>query len=198
MGTAQRYIAYSSDIGESFRPVSHPYLVRSAYAISWAYILGDVTIEGRKAFLAHQDYILRHSPHLKTVSEPHCDATVQPDTSEAAKRNDPGQLTPWPTAHVPLSQDWRSITAERAVFQVFASMALPAFTIHSIVKYSGRAVKDSKSVFMRTWAPIGVCEVYPSIHPSMPLEEISKLIITNRFCLIIVGPFNCSGSSLHL
>ena len=35
-------------------------------------------------------------------------------------------------------------------------MLLPAFTIHSVVRYSGRAMKDMKSVKIRTWGPIGL------------------------------------------
>src|SRR5271156_2485753 len=50
MLSAQRYVAYTSDIGESFRPVAHPWLVRSAYGISWAYLIGDVSHEGYKAY----------------------------------------------------------------------------------------------------------------------------------------------------
>lgn len=35
-------------------------------------------------------------------------------------------------------------------------MGLPAFTIHSIVKYSGKALKDAKNVKIRSYGPIGV------------------------------------------
>lgn len=35
-------------------------------------------------------------------------------------------------------------------------MGLPALTIHSIVKYSGRAFKEAKNKNVRTWAPIGL------------------------------------------
>lgn len=45
---------------------------------------------------------------------------------------------------------------QRAVFQSLASMGLPAFTIHSIVKYSGRALKNNKNTMVRTYGPIGV------------------------------------------
>lgn len=45
---------------------------------------------------------------------------------------------------------------QRAVFQSIASMGLPAFTIHSIVRYSGRALKDAKNTTIRTYGPIGV------------------------------------------
>lgn len=37
-----RYIAYTSDIGEAFRPLMNPAVVTAAYGISWAYIVGDV------------------------------------------------------------------------------------------------------------------------------------------------------------
>lgn len=35
-------------------------------------------------------------------------------------------------------------------------MGLPAFTIHSVVRYSGRAMKDVKNKTVRTWGPIGL------------------------------------------
>ena len=44
---------------------------------------------------------------------------------------------------------------QRAVFQSIASMGLPAFTVHSIVRYSGRALKDAKNTTIRTYGPIG-------------------------------------------
>ncbi|CAE6391667.1 unnamed protein product [Rhizoctonia solani] len=44
-----RYIAYTSDIGEAFRPVVHPALVTAAYGVSWAYLAGDVGYETYKA-----------------------------------------------------------------------------------------------------------------------------------------------------
>lgn len=58
---------------------------------------------------------------------------------------------------VPAIEDFRSVMVQRAVFQSVASMGLPAFTIHSIVRYSGRALKDAKNVTIRTYGPIGVC-----------------------------------------
>ena len=39
----------TSDIGEAFRPVVPPTVVRSAYAISWLYLSGDVAYETYKA-----------------------------------------------------------------------------------------------------------------------------------------------------
>ncbi|KAK4696075.1 hypothetical protein P7C71_g1785, partial [Lecanoromycetidae sp. Uapishka_2] len=40
--SAHRYVAYTSDIGESFRPLAHPWLVKGAYGVSWAYLVGDL------------------------------------------------------------------------------------------------------------------------------------------------------------
>ena len=34
----------TSDVGEAFRPVVHPYIVTGAYAVSWAYLAGYVHI----------------------------------------------------------------------------------------------------------------------------------------------------------
>lgn len=42
IAAGSRYIAYSSDIGEAFRPLTRPGVVRAAYGISWAYIFSDV------------------------------------------------------------------------------------------------------------------------------------------------------------
>ncbi|KAH8102816.1 mitochondrial 18 KDa protein-domain-containing protein, partial [Phellopilus nigrolimitatus] len=39
----------TSDIGEAFRPVVHPYVVTAAYGVSWAYLAGDVGFETWKA-----------------------------------------------------------------------------------------------------------------------------------------------------
>lgn len=58
--------------------------------------------------------------------------------------------------HVPAIEDYRSVMLQRAVFQGVASMGLPAFTIHSIVKHSGKALKNAKNTMIRTYGPIGV------------------------------------------
>lgn len=64
-----------------------------------------------------------------------------------------GEIVP---GTIPALEDWRAVAAQRAVFQSVASMGLPALTIHSIVRYSGRAMKNVKNVRLRTWGPIGV------------------------------------------
>lgn len=74
--------------------------------------------------------------------------------SEGGDQLDP--LVPWATTRIPLIDDYRMVMAKRAVFQSIASMGLPAFTIHSVVRYSGRALKNSSNTLIRTWGPIGV------------------------------------------
>jgi fission process protein 1 len=145
--SAHRYVAYTSDIGESFRPIAHPYLVKGAYGISWAYLIGDVSHEGYKAYLRNQRVLNGES---STIEDTSVAATEKPAAAVASAiaGTTPGK--------VPLIEDYRTVMAQRAIFQGVASMGLPAFTIHSIVKYAGRALKNNKNVKLRTWGPIGV------------------------------------------
>ncbi|KAH0006285.1 hypothetical protein KCU78_g12398, partial [Aureobasidium melanogenum] len=144
--SAHRYVAYTSDIGESFRPIAHPYLVKGAYGVSWAYLIGDVSYEGYKAYLRNQRVL---NPDAST--EP-TSATSSDKPAAAAS----GIFAPTTPAKVPLIEDYRVVMTQRAIFQGIASMGLPAFTIHSIVKYAGKALKDNKNVKLRTWGPIGL------------------------------------------
>jgi fission process protein 1 len=43
-----RYFAFTSDLGEAFRPVVPIGMVRATYGISWIYVIGDVCYEGKK------------------------------------------------------------------------------------------------------------------------------------------------------
>lgn len=138
---SQRYIAYTSDIGESFRPVAHPYLVKSGYAVSWLYILGDVGLEGWKAKLRAEG---RYTPGLMPWSK-----DIPAADSAIAKKN-----------AIPDSPDWKLVALQRGVFQSIASMGLPAFTIHSSVRYSAQYIftkeRFAKSPAIRTWGPVGL------------------------------------------
>jgi fission process protein 1 len=163
MLSAQRYVAYTSDIGESFRPVAHPWLVRGAYGVSWLYLAGDVSHEGYKAYLRNQRTL---HPELHSEASATTNQSTTAQISEAASKM--GQKLGLKTGsttgtelvpgRVSAIEDYRSVMAQRAVFQAVASMGLPAFTIHSIVRYSGRAMKDIKNVKLRTWGPIGVSQ----------------------------------------
>lgn len=47
----RRYVGYASDIGESSRPLMDPKYVKYFYAVTWAYVFGDVAYRG---YLADQ------------------------------------------------------------------------------------------------------------------------------------------------
>jgi fission process protein 1 len=141
--SAHRYVAYTSDIGESFRPLAHPWLVRGAYGVSWAYIGGDVIYEGYKTYQKNQ---LVLNPQRAIAKYKLKDKT-------SADEPPVEHLQPGSVAAI---DDYRAVMAQRAIFQSLASMGLPAFTIHSVVKYSGIAMKNIKNVRIRTWGPIGV------------------------------------------
>lgn len=141
--SAHRYVAYTSDIGESFRPVAHPGAVRAAYGISWLYIVGDVSYEGYKAYW-HNRRIL--DPKLRLTSR---QEKISGLSAEGGALNvEPGAVSPL--------EDWRTVMVQRGIFQSLASMGLPAFTIHSVVRYSGQALKNVKNRTIRTWGPIGL------------------------------------------
>lgn len=53
-------------------------------------------------------------------------------------------------------EDYRTVVVQRALFQGVASMGLPMLTIHSIVRYAGRAMKDVKNPKLRMWGPVGL------------------------------------------
>ncbi|KAI1079125.1 mitochondrial 18 KDa protein-domain-containing protein [Whalleya microplaca] len=142
MLSAQRYVAYTSDIGESFRPVAHPWLVRGAYGVSWAYILGDVSYEGYKAYWQNQRTI---NPQVELSEKQRRMTGLSPSVPADAQ---PGVVNPL--------DDYRTVMLQRGIFQSIASMGLPAFTIHSVVRYSGRAMKDVKNKTLRVWGPIGL------------------------------------------
>lgn len=152
--SAQRYVAYTSDIGESFRPVAHPYLVKGAYGVSWAYLAGDVAHEGYKAYLRNQRIRNPDGNHGFTSGDSNAD--TQPNVVSLGAGITGGSVGQANPGHVPAIEDYRTVMVQRALFQGIASMGLPAFTIHSIVKYSGKALKDAKNTRIRTYGPIGV------------------------------------------
>lgn len=192
--SAHRYVAYTSDIGESFRPVAHPGLVRSAYGISWAYILGDVGYEGYKAYLQNQRVLhpeRQLTERQKRIAGISDDNSVFRQSHDATSRarNEAGEqvgaapLVPAPGIVTPL-EDYRTVMTQRAIFQSIASMGLPAFTIHSVVRYSGRALKNVKNRPIRTWGPIGLGLAVVPLLPTMfdkPVENAVEYVFHKGF-----------------
>jgi fission process protein 1 len=208
--SAQRYVAYTSDIGESFRPIVHPNLVRAAYGISWAYLLGDVTHEGYKAYCHNQTTLHPELPR-EASHEHYNDAKselklVVDDVGGSLER---GKVIPL--------DDYRTVMAQRALFQGIASMVglpmanlsdllvpnpstsclvpqgiailtcaqgLPAFTIHSIVRYSSKALKDVKNRRIRAYGPIGLGLAAVPALPYLfdkPVEEAVEWVFYHGF-----------------
>ncbi|RGP59618.1 mitochondrial fission process protein 1 [Fusarium sporotrichioides] len=160
--SAHRYVAYTSDIGESFRPVAHPNLVRGAYGVSWLYLIGDVSYEGYKSYWHNQRVLnpkLQLSPRQEKI-------TGLPALETRAA--EPGTVAPL--------DDYRTVMVQRAIFQSVASMGLPAFTIHSVVRYSGRALKDVKNKLIRTWGPIGLGLAVVPFLPAMFDEPVENAV----------------------
>ncbi|KAI9892260.1 MAG: hypothetical protein M1814_001719 [Vezdaea aestivalis] len=156
---SSRYVAYTSDIGESFRPVAHPTLIKAAYGISWGYLGVDVANEGWKAFKKNQQVLDPVGCALKAAKG----KEETPDTSN---------LKPGKVAAI---DDYRAVMVERGIFQGLASMGLPAFTIHSIVRYSGRALRQAKSRPIRVYGPIGLGLAAVPFLPFIfdePVEEV--------------------------
>lgn len=164
--SAHRYVAYTSDIGESFRPIAHPIAVKAAYGVSWTYLIGDVGYEGYKASV---------DKGTEKVGESRSLGAGITGGSVGANQ---------PTGHVVPIEDYRAVMAQRAVFQGVASMGLPAFTIHSIVRYSGRALKNVANKRLRTWGPIGLGLAAVPALPYMfdePVEKATEWVFHNAF-----------------
>ncbi|THV05458.1 hypothetical protein K435DRAFT_712939 [Dendrothele bispora CBS 962.96] len=133
-----RYIAYTSDVGEAFRPVVPPWVVTAAYGISWLYLTGDVGYESYKA-------------HRRG-----------PTALEAATFSEPTRI---------------ALTAvQRATFQSIASMALPAFTIHTAVRQAKKAFVNVKNPRIRTWGPtmtgLAIVPILPYLFDH-PVEHVT-------------------------
>ncbi|KAF7547959.1 hypothetical protein G7Z17_g7367 [Cylindrodendrum hubeiense] len=160
--SAHRYVAYTSDIGESFRPVAHPNLVRAAYGVSWLYLIGDVSHEGYKSYWHNQRVL---DPQLQLTPQQEKITGIKASQALEAK---PGVVSPL--------EDYRTVMVQRAIFQSLASMGLPAFTIHSVVRYSGRAMKDMKNKTIRTWGPIGLGLAVVPFLPAMFDEPVENAV----------------------
>jgi len=198
--SAQRYVAYTSDIGESFRPVAHPYLVKGAYGISWAYLAGDVGYEGYKAYLRNQRILHPESASVIMGSDTaqNGDKSTQPLTNSLAAGIADGSVTQVAAGKVAPIEDYRAVMAQRAVFQSIASMGLPAFTIHSIVKYSGKALKNSANKSLRAYGPIGLGLAAVPALPFLFDEPVEKAVeyIFHKGFEIVGGPEAVAGRPL--
>lgn len=158
---SHRYVAYTSDIGESFRPVAHPYLVSLGYGVSWLYILGDVGFAAWKVKLKSEG---RYTSDLKPWQYPY------PDPNPIAKA-----LYEQSNESL-VEKDWRLAGLKRGIFQSIASMGLPAFTIHSAVRYSSVLFKNSNSKALKSYGPVGIGLSIVPLLPYVFDEPVEKAI----------------------
>lgn len=150
---SHRYVAYTSDIGELFRPVAHPTLVLVGYGILWLYILGDVLYEGWKAKLRQEG---RYHPGLRPW-----DAVPAADPAAAVAAAG--------------ERDWKWQALQRGVFQLIALMGLPAFTIHLLVRYSSVLFKLAPPT-LKTYGPVGVGLAVVPVLPYLFDEPVEKAV----------------------
>ena len=128
---SHRYVAYTSDIGESFRPVAHPYLVKSGYAVSWLYILGDVSYA---SWITKMKAEGRYEPGLKPWDK-------APAPNEIAAKT-------FTSTHSLVDSDWRWSALKRYISE-YCVNGVARLTIHSSVRYSSYLFKIAKFQFSR-------------------------------------------------
>lgn len=139
---SHRYVAYTSDIGESFRPVAHPYLVKMGYGVSWLYILGDVSYAAWKVKTKSEG---KYTEGMYPWNYPYPESN--PVAARVFQDKHEGRL---------VDTDWRLAGLKRGLFQSIASMGLPAFTIHSAVRYSSLMFKNSSIKPLKTYGPVAI------------------------------------------
>ncbi len=130
----QRYLAYTSEVGESFRPIIPKYIVNGTYAASLFYVGADV---------AHNFQIEKEQGA---------------QNSELALK-----------------------TTDKLIWHGFASMLLPALSVHSIVSFSGKHVFNklpTNFTKTRTWAPttLALVSIPFIIHP---LDHLTDFAMDN-------------------
>lgn len=158
---SHRYVAYTSDIGESFRPVAHPKLVTFCYGISWAYLVGDVAFESWKAKLRQEG---KYKPGLRPWNDIPLANPIYSMTYD--------------------DLDWKIVGLKRAVFQGVASMGLPALTIHSTVRYSSILFKNSSNKALKAYGPVSLGLAVVPLLPYLfdkPVEEAVDWIFGSLF-----------------
>ncbi|KAJ4225596.1 hypothetical protein FSOLCH5_006115 [Fusarium solani] len=126
------------------------------------YLLGDVSYEGYKAYW-----------HNQRVRDPTIQLTARQEKITGLPAIETRVVKP---SEVSPLEDYRTVMVQRAIFQSVASMGLPAFTIHSVVRYSGRAMKDMKNKMIRTWAPIGLGLAVVPFLPAMFDEPVENAV----------------------
>ncbi|KAJ5172012.1 mitochondrial 18 KDa protein-domain-containing protein [Penicillium capsulatum] len=170
--SARRYASRACSMTEHFRSAERAYLIRGVSAISWAYAIYDVVFEGHQAYLRNRDILAPPSKAYRDARDSNipsiaknCAIPNAPRSSAPALGSPPvgwedddsvDNLEPWPFKHIPLIGDYRVVMVKRAIFHCLASIGLPTFTMHMIVKYSGGYFKSRNTLLARSCMPLGL------------------------------------------
>ena len=150
--TLARPLAYTSEVGEAFRPIIPRAIVNTAYAISIGYVLADTAFHTRSVYKKlYNDMKYQH-----------------------------------------LNNDERSKQlaincVDKTVWHTFASMVLPALTVHTVVKFSGKSYSYGASKFIphvinaAKYARVGSVGTGLLIIPFIihPLDHLTDYVMDN-------------------
>lgn len=146
---ATRPAAYTSEVGESFRPVMSPGLIKIMYGISWAYVIVDTA-------------------------------------SATYNVKDKGQ------------EVMKYTCLDKAIWHTLASMVLPAFTIHTVVKFTGKLFKGifGQKSKLAVWLPVffGLGSIPFIIHP---LDDLTDYLMNNTLRKSVYGDKLPKEATLH-
>ncbi|KAI5288114.1 hypothetical protein KEM54_005458 [Ascosphaera aggregata] len=147
---SQYYWARVAEAAASTKPLLSRSFLRCALGLTGIYLVADLTNEGIKAYHRNMRALAlpteTHLPSTRTVSP----------TSPPVEVGAEDALIPCATKRLPVQDDWRSVVAERAVFQVLSSFVLPAAALTAVVRHSTKALSDSGSVIVRRWGPLAI------------------------------------------
>ncbi|KAF8318223.1 hypothetical protein DL93DRAFT_2124954 [Clavulina sp. PMI_390] len=173
--TNARYAAYSSRLVTALR-------ASSRYV---AYVLGEAFRPVAPPWVITAAYAISWTYLAGDVGYETFKAKRRgPTALEAATYTEPTRLT--------------MVAVQRSVFQSVASMALPAFTIHSVVRYAPRLFKNTKSPRVKAWGPtltgLAVVPVLPYLYDH-PVENVTEWAFDWIAERVRASPYAASASA---
>jgi fission process protein 1 len=171
-----RPLAYASEVGESFRPLVNPWIVKALYGLSIGYCFVDTGIHTANVW---RTLVIRNMNHQTIKTQPRfkdLTPSVEPSVlpvNGAERYVETDSETPlYPKLSDNQMKIYTAVNfADRAFWHTWASMILPAFTIHQIVKYSEMGIRSGLSQ-MNSFKPSNPLKIPHSKH------NISKFLET--------------------
>ena len=137
--TPVRYLGYANELGEAFRPL-YPRFVVPSYLVSFGYVVADTYDKATKE---------RHRLQSSVAARASFEGRTHPEQQGAS-----------------INSRVAAMAADTLLWQSFASVIVPGFTIHRVVAASGHLVKGMSPQVVKT-APtfIGLAAIPAIIHP---------------------------------